>query len=237
MKLYKSEFDILSRIIKRKNFTFPDFSLVIEDGMLKSSGYCEEKTFIYNLKQKLVLPNDDKIEFVFPTEEFLKIFKVFSGNNEVNFEMNNDKLLVYSSDGKKFLIREAICSTTAPILKFDENNFDVLNIEPIDFKQVVSGLTSIGAEEITLTTSGITLDSYCINDMQSILKTRSKVDNTKTSGSTGKSVKFDNLIVDVVDILDPLEIVELKMGETEPFIAIQKNESMALELILVPLVV
>ena len=181
MKLYKSEFDILRRIIGRKNFTFPDFKVSICDGVLKSSGYCEEKTFVYSLEQKLILPGADAIEFVFPSEEFSKIFQVFIGNGEISIEKADDKLLVSSSDGKKFSVRESIHTTTSPEFEFNDDNFDVMTIEPNDFKQAVSGLGSINAEEVILTTAGGTLDSYCTNNMQSVLKIKSKVENSKTS--------------------------------------------------------
>lgn len=232
MRLYKTEFDMLRKVISGKSFSFPDFLCRVEEDRLISRGYCEQKTFIYHLEQILNDEVEEPVDMCFNTGEFANIFQAFAGNVEINIEQQGDIFVISSTDGSKVMnIRNLTDHTTAaPNLKLDDSKYDVFTLKASDLKELTSGF-AIGAEEMTLTTKMGSIKTYFVNAAQSTLGLEKKINTHEMKGQT---VKFDKLLADAVSILDPMEPVEVKVSTTQPMVIKQECDSFRLEMFLIP---
>lgn len=231
MLVYKTEFDTLRKLIGNKAFTFPDFLCRVEGDRLTSRGYCNQKTFIYQLEQILNNDVDEPLEMCFNSGEFNNIFQAFAGNVEINIEQQGDIFVISSTDGMKVMnIRPVDHTTPAPNLKLNDDKYDVIQLKASDLKELTSGF-AIGAEEMTLTTKMGSIKTYFVNAAQSTLGLEKKVNAHEMKGQT---VKFDKLLEEAVKILDPLESVEIKVSTTQPLVISQETDSFRLKMFLIP---
>lgn len=230
MQIFKQDLMVVRLLVGQKNFSVPDFRLTIEDGVMKTSGICDERSWMFNYSQKV--DTDEKLDVILMSSEFTRLMSVFGTSIELNFEPLDDILKVTSkSGGLEFNCRYAEWTTEPPEMDMDDDADDVLNIEFGDFKKMVGDMTTMESDEMTLSTDDKTMSSIIVNDMMSKLSNKILVD--MVSGK-GQEVTIDKGIVGL-PLLKEIPI-EMRISSVQPIRIKQHDDEQMLIQLLVPLI-
>lgn len=230
MQLFKQDLMLVRMLVGQKDFTVPDFRLTIKDGVMRTSGICEEKSWLFDFSMQV--DTTEELDVVLMSSEFTRLMSVFSPSIELTFEPLEDILRVTSkSGGLEFNCRYADWTTETPEMNLDDSEDDVFVIEFGEFKKMVGDMSNMDSDEITLTTGKGEIKSVIKNDLMSSLSNRVLVD---VVSAKGQKVTLDQSIANL-PLLKDLPI-EMRLSATQPIRIKQEDEDQVLKHLLVPII-